>query len=54
MDANKELLEALKKMLKFSDGRMATGSRTQEEASFADEVFDLIIKHDPSAYSEEN
>jgi hypothetical protein len=37
-------LEALEKMLAFSDERSARGLRTQEEASFAAEVSDIIAK----------
>lgn len=39
-----KLLEACKKMLAFSDSRMQSGSRSQKEASFADELSDLIAK----------
>jgi hypothetical protein len=38
------LVGALRQMLTFSDSRMKSGSRTIEEASFADRVSDLLAE----------
>jgi len=42
VNSHEALLSALKRMLQFSDGRMATGSRLLAESMLADEISDLI------------
>ncbi len=44
VNSHEALVKALRKMLEFSDARIKDCSRSQAEASFADEVSDLLAQ----------